>query len=274
MEKGLKFFLGMDVSKLWVDIAVMKVENHERQPMLCERFDNNTSGMKDMDKWLRSLRVTFDSRSLLVIENTGVYHRLVWQYCTKQHLPIYIGNAAHIKWSLGIARGKNDKVDSQRLCSYAAKNADELKATAGLDPVFLRLKDLYTSRSRLLGQINSIKVYLGELKGVTIKEVHEAMVKAHQAAMDGLKESLKVIDNQIDDIIKGDSSIKTNYDLLTTVPGIGRITALYLICCTDNFIANHSGKQLASYAGVAPFGYQSGTSIKAGTKFTKWQIKN
>ncbi len=266
MEKELKFFLGMDVSKLWVDIAVMRVEDHQRQPVVHERFDNNASGMNGMDKWLRSLKVAFDAGSLLVIENTGVYHRLVWQYCSARKLPIHIGNAAHIKWSMGITRGKNDKVDSQRLCLYAARHADGLKATPELDPVFLRLKDLYTSRSRLRAQLNSIKVYLGELKGSSGTEAHAAMAAAHQAAVDGLAESLKAVEKQIAGIIKGDSSIKTNYDFLLTVPGIGPLTALYLICCTNNFIADPSGKELASYAGVAPFGHQSGTSIKGRDK--------
>ena len=93
-----------------------------------------------------------------------MYHRLIWGYCSSHGLPLHIGNATHIKYSFGIARGKNDKLDSQRLCSYAYKNAEELKATPVLNPVLLQLKDLMTARSRLLSQLNSIKQYLGELK--------------------------------------------------------------------------------------------------------------
>lgn len=273
MENALKFFMGMDVSKLWVDIAVMKVENHQKQPMTCQRFDNNTAGIKELDKWLRSLEVSFDSNTLLVIENTGVYHRMIWEYCTNKNLPIHIGNAAHIKWSLGIIRGKNDKVDSQRLCSYAYKNADELKATPKLDRIFLTLKDLYTSRNRLLTQINSIKVFLGELKGTSSKEVHDIMVEAHQSAINGLKESMAKVEAQIKGIITENNGIKTNYHLLLTVPGIGHLTALYLICCTNNFIANPSGKQLGSYAGVVPYGNTSGTSINGKDKVHKMANK-
>ena len=135
MKKDVKFYLGMDVSKLWIDITIMCVLNHQKQPTITERFDNDAAGMKALDKWLRKHQVTFDENSLLVIENTGVYHRVVWEYCSTNGLPLYIGNATHIKWSFGIARGKNDKIDSQRLCTYAFKNADELKATPILNPV-------------------------------------------------------------------------------------------------------------------------------------------
>lgn len=274
MKKTAKFYLGMDVSKLWVDIAVLCVLNQVKQPMVTQRFDNTTAGMKAMGKWLKKLKVSFDDNSLLVIENTGVYHRLVWEYCSAEGLPLYIGNATHIKWSFGIARGKNDKIDSQRLCSYAIKNADELKTTPVLNPVFLKLKDMMTARSRLLAQKNSMKVYLGELKLTNSKETQLIMEQAHKAAMEGIKESIKSVEKQIHQMIQQDEAISNNYELLLSVPGIGHLTAVYIICCTNNFISKIRGKELASYAGVAPFGNKSGTSIKGRDKVHKMANKD
>jgi len=274
MKKEAKFYLGMDVSKLWIDITVMCVLNHEKQPIISERFDNDAAGMKALGKWLKKHQVSFDENSLLVIENTGVYHRLVWEYCSKQGLPLYIGNATHIKYSFGIARGKNDKIDSQRLCAYAFKNADELKATPVLNPVFLRLKDMMTARSRLLAQKNSIKVYLGELKLSNSKETQLIIEQAHKAALEGIKESIKIVEKQIQQMIQQDAAIKNNYDLLLSVPGIGHLTAVYIICCTNNFICKITGKQLSSYAGVAPFSNTSGTSIKGRDKVHKMANKD
>jgi transposase len=273
MKKEMKFYLGMDVSKSWVDITVMCVLNHEKQPTISERFDNDAAGMKALGKWLKKHQVSFGENSLLVIENTGVYHRLVWEYCSTQGLPLYIGNATHIKYSFGIARGKNDKIDSQRLCAYAFKNRDELKATPVLNPVFLKLKDMMTARSRLLSQKNSIKVYLGELKLSNSKETQAIIEQAHKAALEGIKASIKIVEKQIHQMIEQDAAIKNNYDLLLSVPGIGHLTAVYLICCTNNFICKITGKQLASYAGVAPFSNTSGTSIKGRNKVHKMANK-
>ncbi len=72
--------------------------------------------MKAFAKWLKINKVPLDANTLLVIENTGIYHRLLWSFCSNKYLPVHIGNAAHIKWSFGIARGKNDTIDSIRLC--------------------------------------------------------------------------------------------------------------------------------------------------------------
>jgi transposase len=274
MKKETRFYLGMDVSKSWVDITVMCVLNHQKQPAVCERFENNAAGMKVMHKWLKKQHVSFDENSLLVIENTGVYHRLVWEYCSTHGLPLHIGNATHIKWSFGIARGKNDKIDSQRLCAYAFKNAEELKGTPVLNPVFLKLKDLMTARSRLLAQKNSIKTYLGELKLSNSRDTQLVMEEAHKAALKGLNESIKIVEKEIQTLIEKDAAIKRNYELLLSVPGIGHLTAVYLICCTNNFVCKITGKQLASYAGVAPFSNSSGSSIKGRNKVHKMANKD
>jgi transposase len=68
--------------------------------------------------------------------------------------------------------------------------------------------------------------------------------------------------------------LKKNYELLLSVPGIGHVTAVYMICSTNNFAGNISGKQLASYCGVVPFGHSSGTSIKGRNKVHKMANKN
>ena len=61
------------------------------------------------------------------------------------------------------------------------------------------------------------------------------MEQAHKAAINGLKKSIEQIEAQIEKLIKEDNGIKNSYDLLTSVPGIGHLTAVYMICYTNNF---------------------------------------
>ena len=135
-----KNYLGIDVSKLTFDVSLISVHNGQKQPMITTRFDNDSTGLKNFKLWLENYGVSFDNNSLLVIENTGIYHRLIWDFCTTHLLPVFIGNAADLKWSFGIARGKSDKVDSMRLCDYAYKNAEGIKPTTGLNKTFITPK--------------------------------------------------------------------------------------------------------------------------------------
>jgi transposase len=273
MKKQASSFLGIDVSKEWFDISLMAVVNFQKQPMITERFDNTIDGLTLLKKWLKAHQVEFNNDTLLVIENTGIYHRLLWQFFCENSIPIHIGNAAHIKKSFGIARGKNDKVDSQRLCSYAYKNDDELKASAALNPAFLRLRDLITSRTRLKSQLNANKTYLKELKNTNEKSTQKMMEDVYKTATAGLKKSITEIEKQIALVVKSDSSISNNYDLLISVPGIGPVIAVYILCCTNNFANKISGKQLACYAGLAPFTESSGKSLKGRNRVHKMANK-
>jgi len=87
------------------------------------------------------------------------------------------------------------------------------------------------------------------------------------------KASLKTVEEQIRQLIEQDAVIKNNYGLLVSVPGIGHLAAVYIICCTNNFICKITGKQLASYAGVVPFGIGSGTNVKGRDKVQRMANK-
>lgn len=273
MTNKVNCYLGIDVSKLWFDLSLMKVIDHVKQAVVTVRFDNNEAGITKMNKLLLQHEVPFNDHSLLVIENTGIYHRLLWNYCSHHNLPIYIGNAAHIKWSFGIARGKNDVIDSKRLCDYCYKQAEDLKATAPLDSVLVGLKDLMTLRSMLIRQKNAQKVYLNELKSTNSKDYQKVLEKASEAALKGLETSIAALEKQMHKVITGNKNIEANYNLLISVPGIGNIIATYLICCTNNFGGKVSGKQLASYAGVVPFAETSGSSVRGKNKVHKMANK-
>lgn len=261
-----KFFIGIDVSKPYFDATLMAVVDHVKQPIQASRFDNTPDGIKQFAKWLKQQGTTMDSNSLVVMENTGIYHRLIWAFCSSKKLPLHIGNAAHIKWSFGIARGKNDRIDSARLCSYAFREADSLRATEPLDSELLHLKDFMSARTKLLKQATSLRVSIGELGNVNQKPHQKLIERALSSAIEGIAKSIKDVEAQIKKIITGNSAFQQNYRLLVSIPGIGHVTAVYLIGCTANFAGTPSGKQLACYAGVAPFEHTSGISIKGKNK--------
>ena len=261
-----KNYLGIDVSKLSFDLALMTVKKGVKESVLTTQFDNNAMGLKAFEAYLVEQAVTFDENTLFVIENTGIYHRLIWEFCTTHLLPVYIGNAADLKWSFGIARTKNDKVDSIRLCDYKYKNREDLKLTRALNKGFITLKDLLSNRSKLLSQKNAIQQTLNELKTSNDKVTQKLMETVNKAALDGLKKSIILIETEMHKIVKSDAEVLANYNLMISVSGIGKITSIFLFCCTNNFAIKVSGKQLASYAGVVPCEHTSGTSVKGRNK--------
>lgn len=60
--------------------------------------------------------------------------------------------------------------------------------------------------------------------------------------------------------------LEQNFDLITSIKGIGMQIAIISIIFTENFTKFDNSQKFASYCGVAPFPYQSGTSVKGKTK--------
>jgi transposase len=258
-----KYFIGIDVSKHTLDVAFIINEPSHLSKPVWKQFENALAGLKQMQQWLSEMNIPLNAQTIVVIENTGIYHRLLWQFFSHLQVDLCIENAAQVKWSLGIARGKNDKVDSRRLALYSVRNADRLKPTPALHSAIMPLKDLLTVRNKLIVQSRSIETALKELKHISTSSADTAALKKLlQPALKGLQQSLKQTEQKIKTILKQDDAVYKTYKLLNTIPGIGHITAAYLICCSNMFTICNSGKQLACYCGVVPFDHQSGISIK------------
>ena len=70
----------------------------------------------------------------------------------------------------------------------------------------------------------------------------------------------------MDEIIDAIPEWNQNVRLIRTVKGVGPVLARFLIIYTENFSRFTDPKKFACYAGIAPFEYSSGSSIKGKTR--------
>jgi transposase len=73
----------------------------------------------------------------------------------------------------------------------------------------------------------------------------------------------------MEQLVQQSEKSKHQYELLQTVPGIGKQTAIALLVVTNGFTRLTESRKLSCYAGLAPFPYQSGSSVKGRTKISK-----
>jgi len=268
------FCIGVDVSKLTLDVSLVLLDGHLRIARGSTTVGNTLEGLKELRRWLKQQGVGFNETTKVVMENTGMYHRLLVNWVKKVGLHYCVDNAARIKWSLGITRGKDDKVDSQRIAMYAAKNLQELHWNNASEERLMLLKDLLTTRESLLQQIHQLRVPLNERKQYLEEKQIREMEKLLAPAIMGLKESLKKLNAAIQKAIASDVELLRLYKLALSVPAIGPQTAATLLCDTRAFTGYENAGQLSSYCGVVPFGYRSGTSIRGKTKVHQMANKN
>jgi transposase len=82
----------------------------------------------------------------------------------------------------------------------------------------------------------------------------------------GIDLDLKSIEKQLDKIINEDENLSKIFTIATSITGIGKVTALFLICFTNEFKMYSTPRQLACYAGVVPFEHTSGKSVRSKPK--------
>ena len=81
-----------------------------------------------------------------------------------------------------------------------------------------------------------------------------------------LDTALAAIENQISELIKSDPDCAQQYQLLTSIDGIGKQVAVHTIIETKGFTKFTDPRKFACHAGVAPFKYFSGSSIRSANK--------
>lgn len=131
-------------------------------------------------------------------------------------------------------------------------------------PVIQRLAFLSALRQRLIGVQRQLQQPLTEQEGFIDRTLQKQVNKSCQTSLKAIKANLNSTDEQINELIRGDDRLKELFECITSVPGIGTTTATEVLVATNEFLTIHEPKKLACHAGVAPFAYYSGSSVRAG----------
>jgi transposase len=121
-------------------------------------------------------------------------------------------------------------------------------------------------RHKLVVQRAGYKVSLKEQQRILDEKKESVLFSVQRKVIQTLDTEIQVIEKELDRIIEEDPDLQKLYRLITSVKGIGKITARFLIVYTGGFTQFETWRKFASYCGIAPFPYRSGTSVKGRTK--------
>ena len=183
-----------------------------------------------------------------------------------QQLAFTLYSPLHLKRSLGLARGKSDEVDAQRIAHHAFLHRHELSPTRLPSSSLLKLKNLFAFRERLVKNQTVLKQTIKDLQDTAHLVDNKFVIKQSEKQLKFVKEQVKQTEKQIEDAIEEDEQLQKSLRLLCSIPGIGLVTAVALILATNNFTAFENSRKFATYCGVAPFKHVSGTSIRGKTR--------
>ena len=258
------FCIGIDISKLTLDVAVLK----EGVLLLTHKIDNSEAAIRQLLIRLKSHHHSTAENTVFCAENMGIYGKFLVDVLAGKTFRLCLESPLQIKRSLGIQRSKSDLLDAIRIAEYVYKNEGTLKFRMPPRPPVQQLKTLTAIRKRLLKMIGMLKnvknVELHFLSAVNRKEVGGYS----QATLAAIKSDIAVLEKEMAAIVKADDQLRELVRLVMSVPHIGKTIAIQLVIITNEFRDFSCPKKFASYCGIAPFTKTSGTSVNQRPKIS------
>lgn len=250
-----KEFIGIDVSKLTLDVCI-----HSTQDSCV--FENSEKGYRLLIKWIsKQSKFTYEE-SLFIFEHTGLYSHNLSLFFTTSNLHFVILPGLEIKRSMGLVRGKDDKIDAKRIALYAFRRRDEIKPSKLPKELIIKMKQLLTLRNQLVKQRASLKTSLKEMSEILNQKCNKLLFQIPNRTIKALSKEINLIEYELKLLISTDEELDKQYKLICSVKGVGEQMALNMIVYTEGFQKFNNARQFAAYCGVAPFPHSSGSSIR------------
>jgi transposase len=233
----IEITIGVDVSKEALDVYCHPGGDERR-------FDNNAAGHKALIAWIGS------KATRIVFEPTGPYHRALERALAKAGLPMVKVNPRQAR-RFAEATGKlakTDRLDAALLARMGALLQLEIRAAP--DETIADLKQLHIAREALVKDRTAAK---NRGKAMTLP----LLKRQNAERLKHIERQITAIDAEIEGRIQGAVHLAQRFEILTSIPGIARLTAFVLLIEMPELGTLEPG-QAASLSGLAPVARQSG----------------
>ncbi len=159
------YFIGVNVSKKKLDFCVM----FEGKVVHEEETANHQGSIISLLLHLEEDYGIDNSQILVCAEHTGQYIFPLASACKAVECKLWLENAAEIKYSSGVQRGKNDKVDAKRIAIYASRFQDKIQYYERPTEDIERLRQLESERTLYVTDLTKYKGQMKDQKDICRK---------------------------------------------------------------------------------------------------------
>jgi transposase len=246
MNSSITFTLGIDISKKKFDVALHLPSGKWKN----KAFTNNAEGFQKLTHWLEQLDVKHVHACM---EATNVYGNALAEYLYDHNHKVSVVNPARIKGfaQSELLRTKNDKQDAALIARFCESLSPDLWKP---EPLCVRQLKAMVRRLEMLIEMKQQEVNRLDV----CEEVVQSDIRQHIEELEG---RIKKIRAEIEDHIGRDPDLRNKKELLLSIPGIGDKTVATVLSYFSSILRFDNAKKLASFCGVAPREYQSGTSV-------------
>jgi transposase len=241
--------VGIDVSSATLDICVSN-ENGQHSFVI-----NND--VKAIDKFFKAYKASL----IIGMENTGRYNWALYEALKETIHRIFVISPLHLKRSMGLIRGKNDKIDAVRIAAFIKKNYAELPQWKPSSQAIQKLKILLTERNSRIKTKRQLLKQQYDYAKMKHLGIDKYLMKLNEQQLALINKQIAIIETEIEALIKADEQMYSQAKLIRSVPGAGKVLCWMMLAKTASFTTITEPRKMACYSGVVPFANQSGTSL-------------
>lgn len=272
MRKVVKQVAGIDVAQKELVVTLGRMlDDFSIELFSYKVFKNNDSGVKLLVDWVNKL-TDYEVPVRYVMEATGVYHQKLAYYLVDNGCEISIVLPNKISNYIRTLELKTitDKSCSQAIAQFGLER--KLDKWAKPKSIYKELQQLTRERDQIVQERSVIKNQIHAEK--TESEPNQKSLERMQGRIRFLNSQEKEIKADITDIVSKDPDLKQVINNITTIPGVGELTAVIVLAETNGFELIRNKSQLSSYAGLDVKEKQSGTSVKGKPRISKKGNRN
>jgi transposase len=272
MGKIVKQTAGIDVAQKELVVTLGRIFDDFSIELFAHKvFKNSDSGFISLVEWTNKLTEN-ETDVRYVMEATGVYHQKFAYFLSENNYEVSIVLPNKIS---NYIRTLELKTITDKSCSQAiAQFGLERKLDLWHKPktVYKELQQLTRERDQIVQERSIIKNQIHAENAEA--QPNEKSMKRMQARIRFLNSQEKEIKEDINCLVKENADVKQVIDRITTIPGVGELTAVTVLAETNGFELIRNKSQLSSYAGLDVKEKQSGTSVKGKPRISKKGNRN
>lgn len=249
-------FLGIDVSKNSLDVALIGASSKPRHKV----FANDAQGHSELLQWLGEQDA---KRVHACLEATGTWATNITRALQEAGHLVSVVNPSqiHAFGRSGLKRTKTDKTDAILIARFCQMH--QPPAWTPLSPQVQQLQGLVRRLEHLEEMLlmENNRLASGGISGL-VKESLEEHITYLQGQIEKTRRHIK-------DHIDSNPDLKSQAQLLESIPGIGASTAALLLAELGDTKQFESARQVAAFAGLVPRIRESGTSVRSRSRLSK-----
>ncbi len=195
----------------------------------------------------------------VAVESTGRYDLDLALALHRAGVAVMVANPRAVRHfaQAVMQRSKNDQLDAQVLCEFAAR----MPFVAWRPPSVAALRLVAVAR-RLEALTDMLAAEKNRLHAASLSEALPALIRRDvERSIQTQQRAIERLTRAAQTFILDDPELARRYQLLLSVPGIGATSAVHILAELTRLPAGRDVRQGVAYAGLDPREYTSGTSV-------------